>query len=144
MKLQDQVCTLEQAKRLKELGVEQVGAIFYHSHIWNVSWQIRQARFADESFPYFAAFTVAELGLMLPKEFQYKGTKCYIQIWLQNAAGFSACINKIDWFDGQEIHPEIARHTNFKSEAELRASMLIYMLETNLITAAEVNERLAQ
>lgn len=50
MKIENQVCSLEQARKLKELGVAQIGYLTYcHSGVCE--------RMAD-------AFTVAELGAM--------------------------------------------------------------------------------
>ena len=62
MKLEDQVCSLEQAKRLKELGVKQEG-IFNYLKTGGLK--------LSSEFPSFlhcySAFTVAELGEMIFK-----------------------------------------------------------------------------
>jgi hypothetical protein len=95
MKLSEQVCALEQAKKLYALGVER-RSLFYHFH-----GRIEHEAFGSE---YYSAFTVAELGVMLPP-FTYS--------WMGN-------------------------------EAECRAAQLIYLLENNLVTPAETNQRLTQ
>jgi len=71
MKLEDQVCSLELAKKLKELGVKQ-------ESYW--SWLKGDADYGDE--PYLlgcttkleedecSAFTVAELGEKLPNKIE--------------------------------------------------------------------------
>lgn len=74
MKLESQVCTLEQAKRLQELGVTQVSIWFWETlkHFpdcaenrltawFNAGHSISQ----DVVTGIFSAFTVAELGVML-------------------------------------------------------------------------------
>lgn len=70
MKLEDQVCSLELSKRLKILGVRQESfAYWYKPHS---CWQLRIDR-SDlgtdwENNKIVSAFTVAELGEMLPVE----------------------------------------------------------------------------
>lgn len=74
MKLQDQVCTLEQAKKLKELGVSQTGRYSWFG-FEDKYWVQTTKPVGDEKLSYSAdlerykiasAFTVAELGVMLP------------------------------------------------------------------------------
>lgn len=131
MKLQNQVCSLELAKRLKELGVKQ-DSLF----AWYVSTDIDDEpslnRHPDMSCiacghptaPYYewiSAFTVAELGEMLPKEYQ-------------------VVKDREDWFGWKMNIPNYELETMFpdeiigKTEADARAKMLIYLLEKKLIT----------
>jgi hypothetical protein len=119
MKLEDQVCTEQQADRLKELGIIQE-SLFYHTHSdWGV-----MPRKSDFSGNPSSALTVAELGVMLPPG--YDTMYCTNDGW----RGFD--------LDGQDM----CDSKPFATEAEARAAMLIYLLETNIITPAEVNERL--
>lgn len=120
MKLENQVCTLEQAKRLKELGVAQKSLFAYaddnticapHYTDMPMSWCM-----------YPAAFTVAELGVTLPPE-----TKSF------DSESFSAWV--IMGIDGKLWFLSA-------TEAECRADLLIQLLESGRITAAEVNARL--
>ena len=68
MKLEDQVCGLELAKKLKELGVKQE-SIFAWAEVNqggnNWKYQVVQSDFQADC-EYISAFTVAELGEMLP------------------------------------------------------------------------------
>jgi hypothetical protein len=78
MKLKDQVCSLEPAKKLKELGVKQ------DSLFW---WTTDNLNFVDDKCTWWieptvesytrriSAFTVAELGEYL-REFNIKNDKC--------------------------------------------------------------------
>jgi hypothetical protein len=87
MKLENQVCSLELAKRLKELGVKQE-SLFYWCQMekpTRTAWDIRGEKFIDDykytsrELKYISAFTVAELGEMLPKlSCSGKYTKDYI------------------------------------------------------------------
>ena len=129
MKLSEQVCALEQAKKLYALGVER-RSLFYHFH-----GRIEHEAFGSE---YYSAFTVAELGVMLPMQvtsgkYDLKGgygvsvisPLCFAMDDAEDAG------NKFNW-------------GRYATEAEARAAMLIYLLENNLVTPAEINQRLTQ
>lgn len=124
MKLEQQVVSLELAKKLKELGVKQ-----YESHF---QWVIDE--FPKKGMSYISntgdeiepgndrvdAFTVAELGEMLPLELE------------------TVSIIKTGYEDGKwqweyKLHGFFG-HT--QTEADARAKMLIYLLENNLIKNA--------
>ena len=73
MKLEDQVCSLELAKKLKELGIKQ-NSLFYWCNVKN--WEYKSVlRYCPENIDRelalsgfaISAFTVAELGEMLPQ-----------------------------------------------------------------------------
>lgn len=130
MKLEEQVASLELCKRLKELGTEQKQRAFYWVHISEPEWVLwywkecvlhkenaYQFRNALDHEEYIAAFTVAELGAMLPTDY---GTQVI------------SCGNEREWFaiydegDGlKDMEPEIFALT----EADCRAKMLIHLLE---------------
>ena len=117
MKLSEQVCALEQAKKLYALGVER-RSLFYH-----FNGRIENEAFGSE---YYCAFTVAELGEMLPDI-------CHTM----KANNSWACFYR-DTIKNKykiELGP---------TEAEARAAMLIYLLENSLVTPAEINQRLTQ
>ena len=66
MELSDQICSLELAKKLKELGVKQESLFWYTIYVdqtYDIHYQ-----FDSKYIPpaHYAAFTVAELGEMLP------------------------------------------------------------------------------
>ena len=73
MKLEHQVCTLEQAKKLKELGVDVAGD-FYWAYCWpnnrpsQKAWRVL-CEPELESWNHdqlYSAYSAAELGVMLP------------------------------------------------------------------------------
>lgn len=110
MKLEEQVVSLELSKKLRELGVKQE-SLFY--------WKI------EEDEPYIvmhnsrykightiSAFTVAELGEMLPEKVCWRGYTNYDGKWSFEFGDFKA---------------------QSETEAESRAKMLIYLIENNLI-----------
>jgi hypothetical protein len=137
MTLESQCCNLIQAKRLKELGV--IGpSLFYH--IYNTVPTIgyegiklredlnQKKRWGNPVdggvIRYYAAYTVAELGVMLPRNYASK----------LNQANQGVCFAQ--WEKG-----EVANRYGL-TEAECRANMLIYLLESNLANPSEVNNRL--
>lgn len=140
MKLQDQVCSIEQAKTLKELGVEQDSIFYYDARYDEPSlfmpsyWSYRKRGILVEEKEatadlrqkglLIAAFTVAELGVMLPPG--YETMYCTNDGW----RGFD--------LDGKDM----CDSATYDTEAHARAEMLIHLLLTKAITAAEVNGRL--
>ncbi len=138
MKLQDQVCTLEQAKRLKELGVN--GNIY--SWLTTICEPISTflvstgTEMQDNEWP---AFTVAELGEMLPNGFKtrknieakYRVNSEIPNKWI--CSGGCLAISR------KAFHQT---NKQYDTEAQARAEMLIYLLENKLIDANKVNQRL--
>jgi hypothetical protein len=115
MKLEQQVCSLEFAKRLKELGVKQ------ESYFW---WAMASVNGQPDYFlvnekyalpTAAAAFTVAELGKMMMSE--------------DTVSGYSH--ERIGWFC------ESSQHMKFNitedTEADARAKMLVYLIENGLM-----------
>lgn len=121
MKLSEQVCKLEQAKKLWELDIENDDAIFWHYLIIeneDYAWKcgLRDGN-SLESYP---AYTVAELGMMIGKGTYF--SQAHWQ-WLLD------CVNS--GLSGTVAYNPVAL-----------AGFVITYLENNLTTAAEVNNRL--
>jgi hypothetical protein len=123
MTLEQQVCSLELAKRLKELGVKQ------ESYFW---WISRMKGDEEESFimthteweTYYkgeygyvclSAFTVAELGEILKE--------------LVNEVEYGFCHGITGWHFYKEKEDD---HEYADTEADARAKCLIYLLENGL------------
>lgn len=64
MNLQYQVCTIEQAKKLKELGVKQESITTWYEDMPTIGTVVMYT-VGDISVKQFAAFTCAELGIMI-------------------------------------------------------------------------------
>lgn len=126
MKIEQQVCTLEQAKKLKELGIKQDSYLTYELVPWdrtnshkkkgkliNLKPTNKGKASAVLGFEYFAAFTVAELGEMLGYHLNLSySTKDGKQSWLAK---------------DKPVH-------TFDTEAECRASLLIHLIESSLLS----------
>lgn len=120
MILEDQVSSREPSQRLKELGVKQESC-FYHVEKQSGKWIILDSDFYnDPAFftgykkPVFSAFTVAELGEMLPASSQWFPVKQFDGKW--------SALN---------LKAEPIAYEN--SEADARAKMLIYLIEQGLV-----------
>ncbi len=126
MTLENQVCSLELAKRLKELGVKQESFCYWITNTNGHNPWLKWRKNVDCPCEFFttanvkvrySAFTVAELGEMLPpsvrvnKEFDDKNEKI-----------FYVGLHHGDW------------RISADTEADARAKMLIYLLENKLIT----------
>ena len=135
MKPEDQVVNLELSKRLKELGVKQESVFHWVegemggmsvSQIGVFGWTEKSAR--------CSAFTVAELGEMLPVGIKPQGTVSSLRIetfgepkkWRIQYMRFDdvgAWVN-----DREPLNP-----CTDEKEADARAKMLIHLIETGAV-----------
>jgi hypothetical protein len=146
MKLEDQVTSLELSKKLKELGVVQRSVFFWHtspikpglqvlSHAINVG-DIHECAMSNE----FSAFTVAELGEMLPRELTHveKGYKRDYEITLKFGTNMREC-----WYEDDQggycpcncgdYYSQTYFGDEANTEVDARAKMLVYLKENKLI-----------
>lgn len=121
MQLENQVVSLEIAKKLKELGVKQDA---YHSWCFIEAHNDYELDNGSCSNMY-SAFTVAELGEMLPslyvsgKTLEHKGKTEFVCCHKERI------VENIDY--------QASGTTYGENEADARGKMLIYLLENNLI-----------
>lgn len=127
MKLENQVCSLELAKKLKELDVKQES---YFYHIIPVTGQgcllsdrenaMYPVACGTPGVKIYSAFTVAELGEMLPVNALWQ---CY-PFW-EGKGKLWACEVQIE----EEKKDHCIAHT----EADARAKMLIHLIEKGIV-----------
>jgi hypothetical protein len=151
MQLEHQVCTLEQSKKLKELGLFQDSALFSwcgnESHAANnkpwvwisqtipVNNQMEEMRQDIPSAkPFAAAFTVGELGRMLTFPDKYYKTSPIKLSFKTPADKWSLDLN---------VETENEEEILFEHEAHARAALLIYFIENDIHTAEYFNTRLS-
>lgn len=135
MKLEDQVISLPLAKRLKELGVKQKSHFIWANggHKWFVSPDHEIIRINDPGYaqPGPAAYTVAELGALLPPTIDPEppGT-CY---WFSSGkmAGESEGEWLVSYSEDGNFFPGYGIQGD--TEADARAKMLIYLIEKGLV-----------
>lgn len=126
MKLEDQVANLELSMKLKKLGVPQKSIFYYMNHATNPSWK-NCVRYPDGSDPRYwdfenklSAFTVAELGEMLPNPLELGD---YKHFFISQKVGAY-------WEVGSE---KLNFSFEDKKEANARAKMLIHLIEQKVI-----------
>ena len=124
MKLENEVASLKPSKKLKKLGVKQESYFVWCREKLPVEGWSPFELFESREFPprieddyeSYSAFTVAELGEMLPADIDYD--------WL--------CISKT--VDGWFVeYQDMAVVKEAKTEANSRAKMLIYLKENKLL-----------
>ncbi len=121
MHLEQQVCSLESAKRLKELGVKQ-DSYFWWAALKRgdiVIWDMENKKLADgnnlsKEHAICSVFIVAELGIFMKG---YGMPDFQDDEWV---ASFEVRVDEIRWVKGD-------------TEAEARAKMLIYLIEQGLL-----------
>lgn len=133
MNIEQQVCSLELAKRLKELGVDQNGLFYYQDNpykngtpcidIMIQEWRpknseniIINTECENNDNPRFSAFTVAELGNLFEKEIASG----------KDFSGKYFCRSILPSNDDMIIFDDF-------NEANARAKMLIYLIDNKLL-----------
>lgn len=125
MKLEDQVCSLELAKKLKELGVKQESLYAWNKQRFGTHLLGNNPNYdchiIDE---WIAAFTVAELAEMLPDEIERK--------WLTIMKSKNVWEISYDFVDNGE-HWDSFYDVEDSSQANAIAKVLIHLIENKLI-----------
>ncbi len=140
MLLEKQVVSLELAKKLKDLGVKQESLFYWNRPIFKENLsdmdELKYQSFYEENngkgWYHYSAYTVAELGEILPICFEidevYHHLVCEpcdkgIRRWDINYMHYddigNRCFNKIS--------------SREDTEADARAEILIYLLKNNLL-----------
>lgn len=122
MKLEQQVTSLELSKRLRELGVKQESYFTWIDLGMQRGCELSIGGFDKDDV---SAFTVAELGEMLPSSIMRE----------QTVYGLACCKHDEEWeilYDNTAIG--ILKIEMADTEAEARGKMLVYLLENKLIT----------
>lgn len=150
MKIKDQVCSLELAKRLKELGVKQESHFWWHKDEPEDDYELSDYG-GSSGWRHYSAFTVAELGALLPSHLNIENPKTdpiIGGIWKEEAilvcgqlkAPLKAHYCDYHIYRPRPYYPQYEKYCGFNSatEADARAKMLIYLIENNLIDIRDV------
>lgn len=139
MKLEDQVVSFSLARRLKELGVKQDCVYYWVGREPDVPYSLTRLDFIDvqrieKDDPThclcISAFTVAELGEMLPDEIVEEGVTHALVIE-KTMEGWG-----VDYLGGMYEPMESSCVDGQKedtTEADARAKMLIYLIEKGVV-----------
>jgi hypothetical protein len=126
MTLSDQVCSLEFGKRLKELGVKKESLFYWIKEEEPYLWYNSNRYPIHCEHWYYPAYSVAELGELLPKVIFVNEIRYYLTqiptvdsewiLFYRNSFGSSKTIEAADI-----------------NEANLRAQMIIYLIENKFM-----------
>lgn len=127
MKLEKQVCNLEQAMKLEELGVKQESLFYYKANEIQTVLSERQmkewlSKYLFGCNKYYSAFTASELVQM--------NENCY---------GISFSDKKKKFYSGEAVSNNVVYYENF---AQACAAKLINAIEKEWVTIEEINQRL--
>lgn len=164
MKTQNQCCTLEQAKLLKSLGVSQESLfswcgdetkrlmdngkdglavsdwVYIDSTIPANNQEADHRSMVPSAKPFASAFTVAELYIMLPDYYPSWRFKVNEKSGERKWVATVICGPKPPGVDDIHTAHEFDRYA--KTQAEALATLLIALLETEVIAVEEANARL--
>lgn len=128
------VCSLDRAKKLKELGVNLDSDCYwteYKGHYKNPEWElcITDDFYVGDYDIYgerWNAYNVFELGAMLPKVF---GDYTFI---------YGYDVDDCEWYCGYERFDGCSIISYNEDEADVRAETLIWLIENNHISVGEI------
>lgn len=146
MELESQCCSLDLAKRLKELGVKQESLCSWKPHRQQLPTMTEAERlgtywtlFNDPPIQQdYSAFTVAELGDLISEYCNewaqgWNDSGCFWQFQY----GERGCGNMLEGFGEKFSALDVDdENSNTSSEANARAALLIHILESNLLPAS--------
>lgn len=150
MKIENQVCSIVQANKLTSYGLDRHRAHFtwytgffkrnggiYKSTVSNINpFDLRI--FRCETLP---AFTGTELALFLPEELYGFGCNMALHQYQYCEKGFIVDYRMYYESIGAEKKRIPEKVLSAQTEAQVRAEMLIYLLENNIVSAEYMNRR---
>lgn len=131
MNLENQVVSLELSKKMKTLGFEQ-DSEWYWDKDGNLASMDYYSRFQDKKL--YSAFTVGELGEMLPDEIEMtvNGEELIYVLRCMKTLSGQWLIQYADYTDHNQDSDEL-HCSQEKNEANARAKMWLYLKENNLL-----------
>ncbi len=139
MKLSDQCCTVEQGKRLVELGVDADATFWWMPAKSSVHGEYIQYGYHSDAIA--PAYNVAELGELLPAQVWYTSSRYNFTGWVNILHIKENVPNENDAEEvsytsgyGPELGDRFAIGHGLSTEAQARASLFIFLLENDIIT----------
>jgi hypothetical protein len=139
MKLEKQVCTKGQSKKMRELGIVQKSVFYYHPNFKRPvigTTMTRQGKHSSADVmvcnlkPFsISAFTDSEMGVMIKMIGLYSAVNSVLGGW---------AIHHINGYKEFEF-PQPGNMNNYDTEAEARADIIISLLERGVIKVEEIN-----
>ena len=134
MPLEKQVCSLEPAKQLKALRVRQDSVFHWHWHRDQLPALLKDYENTHPAWDSCSAFTVAVLGELLPTRVfvPYKGKIPDRGYWFE--CGRHLGTVEPFWCRYKLAGTDKKLEYRADTEANVRAKMLIYLMENKLVT----------
>jgi len=136
MKLEQQITNLELSKKLEELGVKQESLFYWGERPYGKNRKPWVPEIFGEDAPFgegvakiASAFTVAELGTLLPKSIQIREEVFWLQIEPQGVQDGWAC----QYRNIATKFGFVPKFFEDKSMTNAMAKMLIYLIENKLL-----------
>jgi len=130
MRIEDQVCSLELSKKLKELGVRQESYFYwYDDTVAHKMYFAGGGLVGSKPIEKYSAYTASELGEMLPMEV-FKNDICFALASWKIPKGWRIFYGGNDFC----LHGETE-----EKESDARAKMIIYLIESNLLSPKTLN-----
>ena len=132
MKLEDQVCNLEWAKQLEGLGVKQ-DSLFYHIVDGTTKMLLdhKSSTWGGRKLLNYSAFTVAELGELLPTQIKFDNQNIFLSIEKKSNLNDNKCSWLISYGNGNCL--ELLESFNSKNLTDALTEMLIYLIKNKLM-----------
>lgn len=127
MEVENQVSSFEQSKKLRELGIAQVSFFAWIDEGQLLSRHSANLDLMSIATNFTAAFTVAELGMMIPTGYDT------MRITTTDGEKWQAYDNSGDDFPTDE---------SYDTEAIARAEIVIQAIRDKILTIDEINKKL--
>jgi len=167
MKIENQVCSLELAQKLKSLNVKQESLFYWHEdfevdnlercrcgsnhggngvdpnfdstgiNIIEKGWKLITHKIISPRQA-ISAFTCSELGEMLPDGFKMEGHKNHHWLHCKKDTVYEGKNSYLVYYE-EYNNPDIISFSA-DTECDARAKMLVYLLENNLINVEDINK----
>jgi hypothetical protein len=149
MNSERQVASLELAKKLKELGAKQESYFWWsawqdhspaeHVDCHELHWEVTDEH-GGSIAPRIAAFTVSELGEVLPAFITIgeKNANKRFKLYLAKNEDGEHFVEYQEWGLGANEAYELLVQRSAETEADARAKMLIHLLENHLVEPVDL------
>jgi len=148
MRIEDQVCSLENAKKLKDLGVKQFSTCYWWEYDKD-SWDLTISVYPSNPNTYISAFSSSELLDILPHKVDTKENEPFNFFRFNMEKSFIVDLEKLNMTyiyivnyicDSTETAGEnawlrraLVKNMYDKNPADALAKMLIFLIENNLL-----------